>query len=346
MSYPDPLLHAARRLVSEATPFRRVLFAVALLLAVPAVYVGWSGAEVTYVAEGTLAYGEAPIGVSDASPVPEGFAWTALVRSYQVMDAVVVEHGLQVGTGDTPLRDGARALSSRLRAEARSGFLSLTLYGDDPEETAEVLRTIMEEVVHTAGELKARKQEQTLLILEEQLAAVTDRLAAAERDLETFRVATIRIPSGRRVEADRGASEVSRGASEVSDGASDPWDTEEDRLERRVRSIANLHEDISARVEAARSERASPTPDLRILDTPAVPTRPARDLRAPVTLAILLGWLGVVSAGVLLTTATGVPTMGGAMRSIRTATEEGALPALAVLVGGALATLLTVLLLM
>lgn len=94
-------------------------------------------------------------------------------------------------------RDAAQALSGRLQTSMdRSGtFLELTLSGPEPAKIASILNTLMERHVAVAADLKSRKLEETLLILEEQLDAVDDSLARAEQALEEFRVRTISLPS-------------------------------------------------------------------------------------------------------------------------------------------------------
>ena len=94
-------------------------------------------------------------------------------------------------------RDAARSLAARLRTDMdRSGnFLRLSLSGPNPEKIASILNRLMERHVSVAADLKSRKLEQTLLILDEQLNSVEDSLARAEQDLEEFRIRTISLPS-------------------------------------------------------------------------------------------------------------------------------------------------------
>ncbi len=94
-------------------------------------------------------------------------------------------------------RDAAQTLSGQLDARVdRSGnFMRLSLSGSDPDRIASILNSVMHRHVAVAADLKSLKLEETLLILEDQLRAVEDSLARAERQLEEFRIQTITLPT-------------------------------------------------------------------------------------------------------------------------------------------------------
>jgi polysaccharide biosynthesis transport protein len=96
-------------------------------------------------------------------------------------------------------RDAANGLRSRLSANIdRSGnFLRLEMRGTSPARTASVLNTITERFVAVAGELKGAHLYELTNILEGQLDYAQRNLEQAEQELESFRVATITLPSDR-----------------------------------------------------------------------------------------------------------------------------------------------------
>lgn len=345
MSYDQPLQSAADGF-GRRTIFRYSwLLAPAVLLGAPLAYVVWTGVDVTYTAQGTLwiATPAAPDARHEPiAPPPDGFAWIELLRSYRVLESVVIEHRLHVDVPRGSLepdatrafsvvtpRDAAEALSRDLTARADRNVLSVALSGSDPEKTANVLNALMEELVEVASGLQTRKLEETLIALDAQLAEVETELAGAEHDLEHFRVTTNRRPG----------NAVPGAVAEPSDG---DWTMEEARLGRRVRAAAGLYAEVLGRVESARLARASATPDVRILDRASVPKRPSEDMRLPVTLAVLLGWLGVVGGGALLLGGREVrPAYGGVHGTVRRGPGQDVGPVLAILAGGALAVLMT-----
>ncbi|MGD2046541.1 MAG: polysaccharide biosynthesis tyrosine autokinase [Gemmatimonadota bacterium] len=275
---------------NDAVDFRRYLFAIlryrwllviALVVGVAGAAVAWNLAEVTYTAEGSL-YIEGDNrrqGSGDVDPIRpstllESSSWVELLRSYQVLDSVVMEQGLYVRPpkefaeqfrgfglaervafgsfelrigpegrdfvlataagavvdegrlGDpigeeegfrwtppagafppgavvafsvvTP-RDASTDLRNRLNPQIdRNGdFLRVTLEGTNAQRITDIVNALMQRHVRLAADITRAKLDLTLEILEEQLAITNDSLAAAERRLEEFRVATITLPQDR-----------------------------------------------------------------------------------------------------------------------------------------------------
>ena len=118
-----------------------------------------------------------------------GFLWTPAPGSFPA-DEVVPFSVLTA-------RDAAQALSADLVTgmDRAGNFLGLSLSGSDPTKIASILNSVMERHVDVAAELKRRKLDETLIILEEQLRLMQTELAQSERDLEEFRVTTISLPS-------------------------------------------------------------------------------------------------------------------------------------------------------
>lgn len=368
------------------------LLVLAFMLGAPVAYLAWTRSDVTYWAQGNLwiqASAESDAREVPGMQSPDGHEWIQLLRSYRVLDAVVLEHRLhlrapdehvrafadfhlaedfrpgayelrvgvngadyalltadgalvQRGALDEPVgpgigfdwmpprgafepgatvrfsvlapRDAAEALSRELWTAGDGSSLAVGLRGSDPERTAEVVNSLLEELVDVAAELRKRKHDETVHVLEEQLAAAEDSLFQAERDLEAYRRT----------------------------GASSP--PEEMRLTRRVRAIQNPYGEIRRRAEQARLERAMATPHVRVLDWAAVPDRPAEDMRLPVTIAVLLGFLGMGVSGALLLGRREVSLGPGDRGTLRGRVDEGFVPVLAIVVGSALAVLLTALL--
>ncbi len=74
-------------------------------------------------------------------------------------------------------------------------FIGLSLRGTNPQKIASVLNAIMDRHVAIAADLSKRKLDEVVSILDEQLKYAQDELESAERQLESFRVATITLPS-------------------------------------------------------------------------------------------------------------------------------------------------------
>jgi capsular exopolysaccharide synthesis family protein len=94
-------------------------------------------------------------------------------------------------------RDAASTLSRDLAAwmDRQGNFLRLSLTGKDPERITRVLNSVMEQQVSVAAELKRGKLDELTAILEEQLGQVQRELQVAERQLESFKVQTVTLPT-------------------------------------------------------------------------------------------------------------------------------------------------------
>ena len=96
-----------------------------------------------------------------------------------------------------------RATSIALRASMHgqlpegSQFLRMTLEGPESARTAATINAWAEELVQTAGVLKAKHLLEFKKTLQDQLAVAATSLRNAENELEQFRVSTITLPSGR-----------------------------------------------------------------------------------------------------------------------------------------------------
>jgi capsular exopolysaccharide synthesis family protein len=80
-------------------------------------------------------------------------------------------------------------------------FLLITLQGSEASRTAATVNALAEEMVRTAGLLKAQHLLEFKKTLQEQLAVAATSLRTAENQLEQFRVQTITLPSGRAASA-------------------------------------------------------------------------------------------------------------------------------------------------
>jgi capsular exopolysaccharide synthesis family protein len=257
------------------------LLVVGLVLGATGAVVAWNVIEVTYTAEGSLyIQGEnRRQGAGDLDPIRpsallESSSWVELLRSYQVLDSVVMEEGLYVrpaqgfteqfqdfGLADQVLfgsfelrigpdgrtfqllttagavvddgnlgepigedagfrwappagafapdavvkfsvvspRDASTDLRDRLTAaiDRNGDFLRVTLAGTNAQRITDIVNAVMQRQVRLAADITRAKLDLMLEILEEQLAITNDSLAAAERRLEEFRVATITLPQDR-----------------------------------------------------------------------------------------------------------------------------------------------------
>jgi polysaccharide biosynthesis transport protein len=74
-------------------------------------------------------------------------------------------------------------------------FMRLSMTGDSPQGVAGTLTAIVNRYVDVAAELKRRKLDELTNILAEQLTYAEMNMTQAERELESFRVQTITLPS-------------------------------------------------------------------------------------------------------------------------------------------------------
>lgn len=86
-----------------------------------------------------------------------------------------------------------RNLETRLDQNAT--FLRVSLRGKDPAGVAATLNAILDQHVELAAELKSASLEERTAVLEGQLGTVEGELLDSERELESFRVNTIALPS-------------------------------------------------------------------------------------------------------------------------------------------------------
>ncbi len=139
-------------------------------------------------AEGILV-AEAATGDSLGKQV--GFAWvpppTALRAGMRSDFTVVIP------------RDAARSLGERLqtRVDLDGSFLRVELNGTNPELIAASINSIVKRYVEVAADLKRAKLTELAQILDDQLRQGERNLRAAENALESFRIATITLPSDR-----------------------------------------------------------------------------------------------------------------------------------------------------
>jgi polysaccharide biosynthesis transport protein len=93
-------------------------------------------------------------------------------------------------------REASRQLGSKLVTRMpNTSFLSLQYTGDDPQRVTDVLNSVADRYVEVAAELKRLRVTELRNILEMHMDSAEQKMNAAERELETFRVATITKPS-------------------------------------------------------------------------------------------------------------------------------------------------------
>lgn len=107
-----------------------------------------------------------------------------------------------------------------------------------------------------------------------------------------------------------------------------PSALEEARLIRRVQETERLYVEVRTRLDRARAAAESVEPDIRILDRAVVPARPS-DTRLPLAVEVLLGCIAAAFCGALL------------LQGIHPRLGEDLAPLLAILVGAAVAVVLT-----
>jgi capsular exopolysaccharide synthesis family protein len=112
-------------------------------------------------------------------------------------DAEALEPGQQLDFRVTSPRDAAVQLSQRLRAQVGQdgNFMSIELGGTEPDAIERTLNAVIDRYVAFAADLKRERLSELTEILEKQLQAAAENLAASENALESFRVSTITLPS-------------------------------------------------------------------------------------------------------------------------------------------------------
>lgn len=127
--------------------------------------------------------------VGDSIGTDLGFRWSP--------DADELTPGRTVEFQVVTPRDAGGQLAQRLRTNLAQNFLRIRLRGSNPDRIASILNSVAEEHVSVAAELKRAKLEELQTILKEQLDYAEENLREAERELESFRVETITLPSER-----------------------------------------------------------------------------------------------------------------------------------------------------
>jgi succinoglycan biosynthesis transport protein ExoP len=119
-----------------------------------------------------------------------GLAWTP--------DAHLLPAGKVLSFWVSTPRTASLALLSKLRTSLPDDgqFLSITLSGSDPNQTANILNAWVSQFVTSSGDLKKRHLLEFKNILSDQLGVAEGQLRQAESQLERFRVSTITLPSG------------------------------------------------------------------------------------------------------------------------------------------------------
>lgn len=244
------------------------LVALAFILGAPSAYLALS--QQHYIAEATLSIaGGGSMGPAARrnTTAPAGQAWINLLRSYTVLDAVVVEERLvpslsgAVGDADREqaVRAAAEQLSRRLKTtmDPDATILHLELIGPDADATRKTLDALTRRYVDVATELKLRKVQEPLIILEEQLAMTEESLKEAEREFNAFHRSTILDPEDDATTAERAARQA---LSSV----------EETRVMRQVQTTSENYSHLRSRVERARLDAASVTPDVRVVEAATI----------------------------------------------------------------------------
>jgi capsular exopolysaccharide synthesis family protein len=138
--------------------------------------------------------------VGDSLGRPFGFRWvpTGTVTARDVVFRI------------TSVRDASVALDGNLETNiSRDGStLRLTLWGVEPNETAEVLNTLVARFIQVATTLKNDKLTTVTRVLGEQLASARVDLQNAEVELQRFKVETITLPSDGAVANTAGLTET------------------------------------------------------------------------------------------------------------------------------------------
>mgnify|MGYP002777912911 FL=1 len=195
--------------------------------------------------------------VGDSIGRTAGFAWRPSRR------ALGADRKVEF-TVRTPRETSVEVLG-RLRDnfERGSNIITLTLTGTAQQKPAETLNAWGEQFVRIATEIKTERVSQFSRILNQQRADAAEKLTAAERAYQQFRVATIALPNeGVSVRPGLGGVEVR------SDPALDNYFQKKYDLDN-VRTARQAVERVSPRVTATE------TPIEAILSIPAVNNDPA-----------------------------------------------------------------------
>jgi len=124
---------------------------------------------------------------------PVGFRWVPPDSALRL--------GREIGFSVERPRDIADGMTRRLEVtmvDPASNFITLTYRGTNPVTIANILNAILDQFVGLATELKRQRHTDLAATLEEQLELAKERLTAAERELESFRINTIDLPIDQR----------------------------------------------------------------------------------------------------------------------------------------------------
>jgi len=151
--------------------------------------------------------------LGDSVGVRLGFLWAP--------SAGTIAPGRTIEFSLATLRDSARHLADAIevRTAENGNLLRMELQGDRPEGITAVVNAIAERYVAVAADLKRQRLTELTKILDEQLSAAQKSLQDAEAALQSYRVATITLPSDRPVPA---ASGGRVGVASSGENAQDP----------------------------------------------------------------------------------------------------------------------------
>lgn len=148
-----------------------------------------SGGRMSLVTGEGMVADTATLGGSIGAPV--GFEWRPPAHLLGGRDALRFEVRVP--------REVAIELGQKLRTriDQNGNFLRVELRMRTAEEAAGILNAITDRYVEIAGDLKRSRLDELTGILQEQLTYAETNLREAERELESFRVSTITLPSDR-----------------------------------------------------------------------------------------------------------------------------------------------------
>ncbi|NUQ12674.1 MAG: polysaccharide biosynthesis tyrosine autokinase [Gemmatimonadaceae bacterium] len=128
--------------------------------------------------------------LGDSIGRPVGFLWQPEATRFQP--------GSTVGFTVTTPRDAAVRLARVLvirPVDAGMNVMELQLTGDQPRVIAATMNTVLDQFVKEAARLNRANLETIAATIEEQMGQAANRLSAAERSLERFKVNSITLPS-------------------------------------------------------------------------------------------------------------------------------------------------------
>ncbi len=118
-----------------------------------------------------------------------GFDWTPPV------EALAAEERIQFSVAAPRVVAGQIRANLTTQMDQNGAFMRVQLRGRDPVEVASTLNAILDRHVNLAADLKSAALDERTSVLEGQLATVESELRDSERQLESFRINTIALPS-------------------------------------------------------------------------------------------------------------------------------------------------------